>query len=651
MVRTRKTQIYPLQLTVNFWEIRPSLMAEKLDRLSKQGIRHLTAFVPWQLAESDIQHSLTRFLDAVLERDLSVSLVLTPELGVKFPYSGVPKDLATDPKVAALDHEGNPFFCTLPPVWFSLPSFHSPEVWSRYGKFLQKCEGWILDFFKKDPTAKKRIQVVLTGGFHRYYRSFSDLRGRQSFSRSGDESKEGLKAFSTYAKAVSQLPIYLAERGTTEFQDHLRNQFFWESERLFRTKQAACFKRLGNDLDLIHLDLLSPEADPAMLVSSVLNDFGSSFQSMNTLNRRISEELRVVRTDGKKEIAPAIHWSSLGIFGSLKESERQFLLWKTLLNAGSRKGALFLSEEEFNRLQPSFRKKLGFFADLCLEGELRTDPEVIMVSNEDSSHSGLNAHRSRFPNIGEGDLLQVTDFSLIPRFTDLKLVLVDDPAIIDSSSLGKLIEFSRKGGTVALSTEARLTELAKVEWKEFYDFKKSLETPLGGGLEIYRVEQGQWIVYEKSGDSGREISLDAKVFQAIYSLAEVSLGYEMNDGACELLALKKKEVRSRALFLMNPKSLTQNPLLSFGAEKEVCDFLETYRTPESIQIVALRECRVEVPSHGILSLQLSGFGEDERERALAEKHAVLTESFAMESAKAMLPGFQDEDLGGSEWSL
>ena len=647
MVRTRKTQIYPLQLTVNFWEIRPSLMAEKLNRLSKQGIRHVTAFVPWQLAESDIQHSLTRFLDAVLERDLSVSLVLTPELGVRFPYSGIPKDLATDPKVMALDRDGNPFFCALPPVWFTLPSFQAPEVWSRYAKFLQKCEGWILDFFRKDPQAKKRIQVVLTGGFFRYYRSFSELRTRERPDSAGDESKFARTSFETFAKEKYSSPQYrneyLRERGRGNFQEYLRTAYFWEAEREFRKKQVACFKRLGTDLDLIHLDLFTPEADPSLLASSAFEDLGKPFHSMDALNQRISEELRVVRSDGKKELAPAIHWSSLGIFGRLSESERQFFLWKTLLNTGSRKGALFLAEEEFNRLPAGFRKKLGFFADLCLEGELRTDPEVVMVSTEDSAHARLNVARSRFPLLGEGDLLQVNDFALLPRLTDLKLVLVDERTMIDSAALAKLIEFSRKGGTVALSKSAFHTELAKLEWKEFYDFKKSLDTPLGGGFEIYRVEAGRWIVYESP--------MESKVFQALYSLAEVGSSFELDGGHCELLALKKRDNRARALFLMNASVSTERPLVRFETEKEVCDLLETYRQPEAPAAVSVRECRIEIPSHGILSLHVSGFGEDERERVLAREHSVLTERFAEESAKSVLPGFQETGfLEGGDWN-
>lgn len=643
MVRTRKTQIYPLQLTVNFWEIRPSQMAERLDRLSKQGIKHLTAFVPWQLAESDIQHSLTRFLKEVLERDLSVSLVLTPELGVKFPYAGVPKDLATNESVFALDTQGDPFICALPPVWFALPSFNDPQVWSRYTKFLQKCEGWILDFFREDPSAKKRIQVVLTGGFFRYYRSYAEVCGFDKISTCGDESKAGLKAFAPYTKKSLQSPEgkleLRKESDLSEYQENLRRAYFWEAEREFRAKQQACFKRLGQDLDLIHLDLLTPEADSALLAATTFSELNASFDSSRALNNRLSRELRVIRSDGKKEIAPAIHWSSLGLFSKMNESVRQFFLWKTLLNTGSRKGALFLSEAEFNRLQPSFRKKLCFFADLALEGELRVDPEVAMVSYEGSSHARLNSNRSLFPNCGEADLLQITDFSLLRRMTDLKCVLVDDRVVIDSVSLSKLIDFSRRGGTVALSKSARFTELARLEWKEFYDFKKSFETPLiGGGLEIYQVEKGKFIHFESSGE------VDSKTYQAIFSLAEVSSRFEITQNRCEILSLKKKEGSDRALFLMNSDSKTTEPMIKFDGEKGVCDFLETYRNKENTHPVSLKECRVEIPAYGILSLHVSGFGEDERERKIAEAHSKLTSRYAEESALAILPGYQDGGL-------
>ncbi|MCM2323229.1 MAG: hypothetical protein NDJ90_08195, partial [Oligoflexia bacterium] len=53
---------FPIQLLVNYWEIRPALMGARLDGLLRRGITHLATFVPWQAVESDISHSLTRFL-------------------------------------------------------------------------------------------------------------------------------------------------------------------------------------------------------------------------------------------------------------------------------------------------------------------------------------------------------------------------------------------------------------------------------------------------------------------------------------------------------------------------------------------------------------------------------------------------------------
>src|SRR5690242_8678671 len=73
---------YPILLLINYWEIRPSLMSSRLDELLKQGVSQIATFVPWQVAEADISHKLTRFLQATSERRMSVYLILTPEVGV-----------------------------------------------------------------------------------------------------------------------------------------------------------------------------------------------------------------------------------------------------------------------------------------------------------------------------------------------------------------------------------------------------------------------------------------------------------------------------------------------------------------------------------------------------------------------------------------
>src|SRR5262245_15393775 len=97
---------HPIQILFNYWEARPAVTGARLDGLIRQGITHVATFVPWQVVESDISHMLVRFLQAISDRKMTVDLILTPEVGVHFPNSGLPKDLMTS-KASAASHSGN----------------------------------------------------------------------------------------------------------------------------------------------------------------------------------------------------------------------------------------------------------------------------------------------------------------------------------------------------------------------------------------------------------------------------------------------------------------------------------------------------------------------------------------------------------------
>src|SRR4051794_4915925 len=106
---------HPIQILVNYWEIRPSLMGARLDELLHSGVSHIATFVPWQAVESDISHTLSRFLQALAERRMTVSLILSPELGVHHVNSGLPKDIFSKAENMARHVGGDCVSASLPP--------------------------------------------------------------------------------------------------------------------------------------------------------------------------------------------------------------------------------------------------------------------------------------------------------------------------------------------------------------------------------------------------------------------------------------------------------------------------------------------------------------------------------------------------------
>src|SRR4051794_13708672 len=118
---------YPILLLVNYWEMRPSKMGVKLDELQRKGVQQFAALIPWQAVEADISHTLTRFLQAASERRMKVFLILSPEVGVHYPNSGLPKDVISRKENMALHCQNGKLVVNLPPNTFTLPSHFAPE--------------------------------------------------------------------------------------------------------------------------------------------------------------------------------------------------------------------------------------------------------------------------------------------------------------------------------------------------------------------------------------------------------------------------------------------------------------------------------------------------------------------------------------------
>jgi hypothetical protein len=141
-----------IQLVVNYWERRPRVMWSRLDELLQQGITHIATFVPWQAVESDISHTLTRFLQAVAERRMTVSLIITPEVGIHYPNSGFPKDVIQRKDCLAQNQSG-PIAVSMAPNAFPLPSLLAPEFQKRYFSFLSRMDSFLGDLGRSQSEA------------------------------------------------------------------------------------------------------------------------------------------------------------------------------------------------------------------------------------------------------------------------------------------------------------------------------------------------------------------------------------------------------------------------------------------------------------------------------------------------------------------
>ncbi|MEK7689925.1 MAG: hypothetical protein AAB425_02780, partial [Bdellovibrionota bacterium] len=160
---------FPIQVLVNYWEDRPSKMGERLDELLRGGVHHVASFVPWKAVEADISHGLAKFLLAAKERSISVSLILSPEVGVHYPNSGLPNDVLK-PEIRARGPGGKPYIVGLAPNAIALPSLFAPEFVKRYQNFLARMDHLLHEIARASPGVMDRVSVALTGSFWKYYR-------------------------------------------------------------------------------------------------------------------------------------------------------------------------------------------------------------------------------------------------------------------------------------------------------------------------------------------------------------------------------------------------------------------------------------------------------------------------------------------------
>lgn len=161
----------PLEILVNYWEIPPSRIGRHLDGLLHRNVRRIATFVPWQAFESDISHKLHKFLQAATLRNIHVSLILTPEPGIHYPYSALPRDLYSNSEIHAQHFEQGDLQVLLPPRMYSLPSHFSAEFGKRYYNHLVRLNNFLNDLDRSPGQILNHVTAIISGGFWKYYRS------------------------------------------------------------------------------------------------------------------------------------------------------------------------------------------------------------------------------------------------------------------------------------------------------------------------------------------------------------------------------------------------------------------------------------------------------------------------------------------------
>lgn len=584
------------------------MMGAHLNELMRQGVTSLASFVPWQAVESDIAHTLPRFLQAVADRKMTVSLILTPEVAVHYPNSGLPKDLVAKNEEHARHSQNGPVVISLPPRSYALPSLSSPEFSKRYHNFLTRMDGIFSNIAKNHPQVINHITVSLTGSFWKYYRS-PVLSQRDTFGEcTGDYSTAGalsyrqkVEHFFSQREFVEPNPAN-ASRWKARTMDEVNRKWFYQhAEESFRHRSTQMLRRRATAahgaVKIEQLELFAPEADPSVSYAHFLELMTGQGGSFSKLSALLDDSASRASCVEDMACGSFIHWSGLGAFGALSDAERQFLFLKSLLLMGGSGGGVLIDESEWFEFSQNFRAKAERMARMVSQNELRIRTEALFLAPHLWSSTGpvwRDLHEAAGPRAR-----MIASLDRLPHEQDAKLLVVDPSVILTSSTIQRILNWGREGRVIVLPRNSIYTQAATLELAVLLNSEKTIAMDLGISYELYQHNGGKVILYETP--SAQSAAAWKAFVRTLLSLAEIRGQIQQSaqaTGGKDRLGMLSMERRGGGigLFILNEEPRPVSSELEFNQEVTIADLVSLQKsTPEPASRFAL-----EVPPFGIL---------------------------------------------------
>jgi hypothetical protein len=653
---------HPLLLIVNYWEIRPSLIGARLDELLKRGISQVCTFIPWQSAESDISHSLTRFLQALADRRMGVSLILSPEVGVHYLNSGLPKDVVSKKENMAQHSQSGLIPVNLPPNSFTLPSFFAPEFNKRYYSFLGRLDSLMADLERTQPDLLKGVTAILTGSFWKYYRS----AGASAQSPFGGEAGD----YSSHAAVIyrQRSELFFTQREFTDPSAAANNRwktrsmeavnrrwFYQQSEDIFRSRSSQVIRKKSLDLKIAEIELFTLEADPSMTYSSFLQMLSGAGPDFGKLSHLVEETAARASSASSTAAPPYIHWTSMGSYRALADSQKQFLLLKSLLLHGGQSGGIAIDESEWFSLSSSFRTRAEALARSFVQGDLQFKNRAFYLvphlwSNYGSLWEGFHQR------VGPG-MTMVASLDLILKDRLSNLLIVDPTVILTKESLKKLFAWATPGRILVLPRSKLYTEAARIELELALAKNRKIEIECGLNYNLHSIGDGKLIVYEVPNPlpAGNESMTALQTFiNSIVAISEIESFCRLSDSRLTVIPFERKK-GGLALFILNGTRRQVAADIMFPTEVRLGDLGLTLSgndgglglpNPTASQdlledeVTIANRFSLDVPPFGILSFTIEGTSYTEkRERQLASLTSESTRENVLTAAHSELPGY------------
>ncbi len=643
--------LYPILLLVNYWEIRPSRIGARLDELLKRGITQFATFVPWQAAESDISNLLSRVLQAAADREMSVYLILSPEVGVHYPNSGFPKDLIAKPENRAQHSQSGPVTSYSPPNSFHLPSLFSPDFNKRYYSFLSRMDGILSDLARTQPQWVSRVTAVLTGSVWKYYRSPVASAQHPFGGPAGDYSahaavayRQRVDQFYSQREFMDPTPSSANRWKTRSLEEVNRRWFYQQSEAVFRNRSLHAMRKKSNQVKMTEMELFTPESDSSVIYSHFLQWMAGGHIDFNKLSNLLDEAVSRSSFSNSSPAPLWTHWTCMGGFRMLAEAEKQFLILKSLLLGGGQGGGVLIDEAEWFSFSAAFRGRVESIARSLVEKRLQLKPRAYYwVPHLWSDYGTLwDEIRERMgPTVR-----MISSLELILTGESANLLIVDPSTIMTRETIQKLVAWTKSGRVVVLPRTKLYTELARQELEQTVAQTRRMEIDIGLTYQLYGLGEGKLIVYDTLDAvslKGEPLSAWQVFLNAILSIAEIESYCQLSDPRLKVIPLEVEGDRL-ATFILNgsPRPVTAD--MVYSREVQVGDLgqalvNDSQSGPELDSAAPGHRFTLDVPPFGVLPLVVEGFNlAASRERHLAAGLAVETRESADQAAMNELPG-------------
>lgn len=544
-----------INVLLNYWEIKPTQYEARLHELALKDVKTVSAFLPWAHIETDIYHSLKKFLRAAWATRLHVRLFVMPELGVNYPNAGFPKDLLGNVANLAVDRLGQVIYSTAAPGIFPMPSFSSPEVLKRFGNYLIKVGSTLAEVFTEAGNLDF-CEVVVTNSLFNYYRSHGlPLRDQ------GDYSAAHVMAFRDFLDREYRSANGAADNEQFKMQlyeSYNRHRFFTHVEKLLREKTDMVFARKSSACAVRHIDLFNPECAPESAYEGLLTeilDFRPSVQRFYG---------SIVAGGYRGE---AIHLDNTGTFRRFSDQEKSFLILAALI----RSGEVSVPAAELFRFSPQFQRKLRGLVEFLSEHRLVRQSQVTYVaaskfSMEPRSFEMLSGMLPSVMNVSAGIAHD--------RPHGERLVFMDPRAVIRSMEMIQLLAVAQGGKVVAIpapmSQVSNYTADALVHLEKFRKGRQPLRVNLGLAYEVYEYHLGQVVLFDPQAfwrdDAAAAGDADgmSRFFQALLGLAEARAACAFSDPRLHVTSyVSELDPSRRVLFLVNPATHEIHGTLTF----------------------------------------------------------------------------------------